>query len=218
MAKANPVFTQVTQKREWDVIRKQLGTLYPGAQFIALRPRGNNVNIVLGRQPSRLDLSKEKEYVKAISNALSSMYEAAQAIQLSERSKATIEQLATSAGSALSSNPTLAAAVTGAKLVLPFVQFHGHFSCVVVVDRRNFSQAWRQAWWGACLRDIRMNPLRTTIRASAQSWLWDVDTDVVIDTDWSCELDKGLANIYLSEIPNLESAKNLTGLFLAGST
>jgi len=218
MATANPVFTQVTEKPEWDVIRQRLGKLYPGAQFIALRPKGNNVNIVLGRQPSRLDLSEEKRYVQAISNILSSMYEAAQGFQLNERSKAIIEQLATSAGPAVSSNPTLAAAVTGAKLVLPFVQFHGHFSCVVVVDRQNFSQAWRQAWWRACLRDIRMNPLRTTIRASAQSWLWDVDTDVVIDTDWSCELDKGLVNLYWSEIPNLESAKNLTGLFLAGRT
>src|SRR5215212_4028615 len=54
MPTVDPVFTEVVEKREWATIGLRLGYLYPRAQFIALRPKGNDLDIVLGRQPSRV--------------------------------------------------------------------------------------------------------------------------------------------------------------------
>ena len=218
MASANPVFTEVVEKREWATIRQRLGYLYPGAQFIALRPKGNDLDIVLGRQPSRIDIGKEKEYAQGVSNILSGMYEAAETLSLTSEAESTIEQLSKTAATAASSYPPLAAAITGARLVLPFIRFHGCFRCVVVVDAQNVNQSTAQAWWAACLRDLHLNAFRNVLRAGVQSWLWDVNTDNVSDTNWTCQLHKGMWYVRRAEIPNLETAEKLTQLFITGMT
>jgi hypothetical protein len=215
MPTVDPVFTEVVEKREWATIGLRLGYLYPRAQFIALRPKGNDLDIVLGRQPSRVHIGDEKKYVQSVSNILDSMYEAAETLSLTSEAESTIEQLSKTGATAASSNPPLAAAIRVASLVLPFIQFRGCFRCVVVVDAQNVSQSTAQAWWAACLRNLRFNAWRTTLRAGVQSWLWDVNTNIVTDTDWRCEIDKGFYYVRAAEIPNLESAERLGEHFTA---
>lgn len=163
VAKAESSLTTVTEPPEWAVISRQLGLLDPTAKFIALRPEGHHLEIVLGRGLEADGIAGAAEYAKYVADLLASMSKATQSYKLSPEAMNALNEASGAADKLLR---------TAAELVLPLLRFQGEFRCVILHAVAGASAELAQQWPRRWMVEWRP-PIIGVRQCIVSSWLWD---------------------------------------------
>lgn len=170
-------FVRVAENPEWSVITSRLFELRRNAQYIALKPENEYLDIVIGKMskgvisPAQGYVDAEKDYIKFIYALLKDMHGASKAFTLSKPAQQLVTQASNLGDPFLVGDPYLDLAVAAARLVLPFIKFRGTLRCVVVVAAtqvdKKLSQQWESGGMWALPSQWEMK------RAGVRGWLWD---------------------------------------------